>query len=341
MVRVGDAVPRSMGDSTLIDAIEPLLATNAAPRLEIARWSLRSADLDVSEAAQARVFVEDSTVIAVVGHAGSQTTLLAAPIYRDAGVPLIIPTATARELRDTPGLFMLAPTDDAVGAFIVDAALDSLRGRRIALMHIADAYGEGIRRGVVDRLRTRGAALVADAVMTGRECEPDPLAGRVIAQSLLQRSKPDVVVIALSQRLAGCLIAVLVNEAPGIRIITSDSYVPSTHRSITERERRAVHSVSFWEPGTDSLSRQFVSAFRATTGRHPEPGQALAFDAFLLVQQAVQEGRTTRESLSTWLRELGTAKHPPVVGVTGPIDFQAPRTAVLHLRHLSDPTPFR
>ncbi len=339
VVRVADAIPRNYRQPSLIDLIEPRLASTKGPRLAVARWTRNDGALDAAQAGQARRFSQDPSVIAVVGHAGSQMTLLASPVYRDAGIPVIIPTATARELRAIPGHFMLAPSDEAVGAFLADAALDSLQGRRVALMHIADSYGEGISRGVVDRIAARGAMLVANSVMTGRECTPDPVAARVIGRSLLDRAHPDVVILALSHGLTACLIRILVAADPAIELITSDSYVPSAHRAMTDAERRAVRALSFWEPGTDSLSRRFVADFREHIGADPEPGQALEYDAFLLVRQAVAEGHVTREGVAKWLRELGTPKHPPVLGVTGPIDFQAPRSAVLHLRHLATPLP--
>lgn len=334
MVRVGDAVPRDAVAPTLLDVVAPLLETARAPRLEVRRWSLRGDALMLAEADQARLFGDDSTIIGVVGHAGSKGTLLAAPVYRDAGLPLIIPTATARELRDIPGFFMLAPSDDAVGAFLADAAADSLRGRRIATMHVADAYGEGIARGIADRLAARGIPVAGQAVLTGLECQRDELAARAIARSLLQRADPDVVILALSQVATMCVIETLVATRPAIRILTSDSYTPADHPGMSEAARRAVHALVFWEPRPDSINRDFVERFRRVVGREPDASQALSYDAYLLVHRAVQEGVTTRAGLAAWLRALGTDAHPPVPGVTGPIDFRSPRRTVLHLTRL-------
>lgn len=334
VVRVGDAIPRSLTSATLLDLVQPLLATTSGPRLEVSRWSLASSALHLAEADQAKLFADDPSVIAVVGHAGSKGTLLAAPVYRDAGLPLLIPTATARELRDIPGFFMLAPSDDAVGAFLADAAADTLRARRIATMHVADAYGEGINRGITERLAARGIPVAGQAVLTGLECDADRLAARAITLSLLRRADPDVVILALSQTTTICVIETLVAAKPGIRILTSDSYTPADHAEITAAQRRAVHALLFWEPGTDSLNRDFVARFRRVVGREPDAGQALAYDAYVVIHQAVREGVTTRAALADWLRALGTEAHPPVQGVTGPIDFRGPRRAVLHLRRL-------
>lgn len=337
--RVGDALPRVGDELAPVEVLRHFLRDSAGrARVEVATWSTPPrGGPGLGEADQARRFVEDPSVVAVVGHAGSKTTLIVAPIYREGGLPLIVPTATARELRRVDGdLFMLAPPDDVVGAYLADFARDTLRAARLAMIFVADPYGSGIHEGVAARLRARGDSLVGHAALTGRECSIDPRGSDAVVRSLLARANPEVVLLALSQSATECAIRTIVATRPGVRILTSDSFTPAAMADMTPAQRRLIHTLVFWVPGSDARSQAFVSRMREATGRDPDPAHALTLDAFALVAAAVAEGHVTRDAIADWLRSLGTPERPAFDGITGPIDFRTPRTTVLHVRWLGD-----
>ena len=339
MLYVGDGAPSTPGGQERNAALQAILDTLPPPHVRIAPWNVLGIGNGATEADQAAQFSAADSIVAVVGHAGSKTTLLAAPIYREAGVPLIVPTATARELRGAgAGLFMLAPPDDSIGAYLADHAVDSLGAQRIGMFYIADPYGEGVHEGVMARMRARGDSLAGDAALSGTECGPSgTLAMTTLVRAFVRRVQPDAVILVLPQLATYCAFRALVVAAPGIRILTGDSYVPTESGvRFTDDERSAVRYLVFWRQGSDALSRAFASHMRARTNEEPTAGQALIFDAFLLVAAAAREGYTTRAGIATWLSLLGTPGHPPFQGVTGPIDFQRPRTTLLRMERLSD-----
>ena len=75
----------------------------------------------------ANQFVEDSRILAVIGHNSSNASLAAGPIYQEAGLVMISPTSTARELatignyvfRTTPNTRVIAHT---LARYIVESA---------------------------------------------------------------------------------------------------------------------------------------------------------------------------------------------------------------------------
>lgn len=339
-VAVADGVPRTGTQNSFVSVIEDALGSASSNAVQRLAWTDPKDEFVGSEVAQAEAFSRMASVIAVVGHSGSRNTLLAAPVYVTSGVPLIVPTATSAQLRAAgPLVFMMAPTDSVEGAFIVDRALDSLHATRIAVAYVADAYGTGVHHGIVSRLASRNATLAGEAAMSGRECaHPDRLAVRGIARALIQRARPQVVVLALHAGLSGCMIREILAADSTIKIIASDSFdeVQPNVRALSNRERTAVRYISFWSPGNDSLSRDLVARTQRILGRDPDAGEALTYDGYLLVATAYREGHRTRAALGRWLRALGTSQHPPVLGVTGPIAFQKPREALLHLRAMKD-----
>lgn len=339
---VGDGIARSPEQYEFLTVIAPILRTMTASELTPQLWAAPKDGFLGSEVGQAEVFASTENLIAVVGHGGSRNTLLTLPTYQAAGVPLIVPIATSAQLRHAgPLVYMMAPTDSMEGAFIADRTLDSLRLTRVAIVYVADAYGVGIRDGLAARLVARQSALTGGAAVSGRECDRrDRLAVRGIARSLVRRASPEVVVLGLPTALGGCIARELLAADSTLQIIATDSFEPARYRAeLTERQRRAVHYVSFWDPGSDSLTQNFVATTRRVLGRDPTPTEALTYDAYLLVATAVSEGYRSRASLARWLSSLGTSSHPPVVGVTGPISFQRPREAALHLRAFPEVEP--
>jgi len=337
VVRIGDAVPREATGRTLLEVVRPQFRDDTAPRIELAPWSVRGLERGIGEDAQARRFIADTSVVAVVGHAGSRATLMVESLYRDAGLPMLVPTATAQSLRRLGAhVFMLAPTDDVIGAFLVDEAFTRLGAKHIGLLYVADPYGEGIRDGVQSRLRARGDSLVGMAALSGLECEGESAGMTAIVTAFLRRHTPDAVIVALPQEATRCAIRALVLEAPAVAVLTTDSFVLGESAPLTAAERANLHALLFWEPGGDSASQAFVANARRFMTRDPYPGEALEYDAFQLVATAIRAGNTTRPAITKWLQQLGTPGHPPYQGVTGLIDFTKPRSSVLRLKALRD-----
>src|SRR5258705_1129870 len=78
-------------------------------------------------------------VVAVLGHQDRRRTLLAAPVYHEAHVPLVVPTATSRTIGTaSPRVFPLAPNDFQERAFIPDFATRQTLARTIALQYHND-----------------------------------------------------------------------------------------------------------------------------------------------------------------------------------------------------------
>lgn len=347
---VGDGVARQpiVRDDgkqiTLLDVVRDALDSSGGRPVRLQSWGQPPTLQSRSEVLAAETFVNTPGIVAVIGHSGSKTTLMASPVYREARIPLLVPTATARQLATLgPLVFMLAPTDEVEGRYIANQAIDSLAAKRIAIMYVADAYGTGIRDGVAAQLAERGTGFAGSAALAGRECSSGPLALRGVVRALLQRSKPDLVVLAVAPGLATCAIRELMAADSGIRILAADSFgpPPNVTELLNTRERAAVWSVLFWEPGQDSLSQSFVSRTLRMTGREPNAGDALAYDGFMLVATAVKAGNRTPAAVMRWLRSLGTPGTPPFAGVTGPIAFNTDRSGILRLHSLADTIRFK
>ena len=272
---------------------------------------------DAREVGYAEAVVAAPGVVAVVGHPSSRASLLAAPIYGEAGLPFIVPTATTRLLRDAgPWTFQLAPDDEAEGAFIAGFALDSLAARAITIFYlVADPYGIGLRDALTDALRSRGVVPV-DAVGILEDSDFE----RRVAASLRRRT-PQAVVIAARTPEAVAIARALRSRLPSVPLLLADGVADSAFAHAASPRGGPVYGVAWWRADSpDSASRAFVARFERAAGRQPLAQEAMYYDAIMVAAEAVREVGPGRAAIRRYLSELGVTR-PPYRGITGPISF--------------------
>ncbi len=304
------------------DAVRPLLVS--ATRRDIMGGE------DARDVASAGAAAAAPDVAAVVGHGSSRTSLLAAPIYDEAGVPFIAPTATSRRLRDAgPWTFQLAPDDEAEGAFIAGFALDSLAAPVITVFYVvADEYGVGLRDGIARALGSRGKAPADEVAIL----EDSDFERRVAAS--LRRVTPDAVVLALRTPEAVAVARAIRRRLPRVPLILADGVDSGSFAGGAGPHAGPAYAVAWWLPGsTDPQSRAFVERFVRMAGRPPRPPDAMYYDALMVAAEALHAVGPHRDAIRRYLRELGVTR-PPYHGITGPISFAPGRRTNLVVQRI-------
>lgn len=284
-------------------------------------------DVEV-ERAQRLVAIPD--LVGVVGHGGSRASLAAAPVYNAAHVPQIVPTGTSRLLkRAGRWTFMLAPDDSVEGAFIARFVTERLAARRISVFFVRDEYGFGLRDGLVAGLRLRGLKVV-DQVSYQRIND-----FRTLVSASFRRGVPDAVVVAGRAGDAGLIARFVRRAAPRVKIVVGDGalVLPELADSAGPAAD-SIYAVACWLPNApDSVSRAFVRRFRLLAGRDPQPYEAMAHDAIMVLASAIRAVGTDRSAIRRYLLALGVSR-PPYLGVTGPITFGPERPSRLVMARL-------
>ncbi len=336
-VTVGYAYQRGAPDVADVaqDALDQL-AERSGPEVRILRWVPDENAGLPKEVQGATSFAATPGLVGVVGHAGSRESLLGAPVYNRAGIPQIVPTSTSRRLAEAgPWTFRLAPNDSIEGDVIAGFVTDSLRARLATIFYFADEYGAGLRDGVRSGLLRRGAAVADEVSVHMGSCPPlspeDDFA--TVVSASLRRAMPDVVVLA-GRRVDGSCVMRLVDSArPAMPFVAGDGSeaTSAAFREVAGDAVERTHAVVFWlRTAEDSASRDFTARFRRIVGRDPEDGEAMIYDAFLLLGQAIREVGPARDRIRRWLESLGDSR-PPWIGVTGPVSFREERRHVLSL----------
>lgn len=129
-------------------AIEELNARKLQLGGRPVQWKLEAGD-DAGDPGQAtslaRMFC-DKKVAAVVGHLQSGTTLPAAKIYNDCGIPNITPAATNPAITEAgyDDTFRVIANDKAMVEALLDYAVKHQGLKRVAIIDDRTAYGQGI-----------------------------------------------------------------------------------------------------------------------------------------------------------------------------------------------------
>ncbi len=104
---------------------------------------------DVADPSRVEAVTDDLIergVFAVIGHFTSGTSSIAAPLYANADILMLTPTATDPLLTQDGGwnLFRLAPRDDAQAQVSGRYLATEYAGARVAIVHDRSAFGKGL-----------------------------------------------------------------------------------------------------------------------------------------------------------------------------------------------------
>lgn len=112
----------------------------------------------------------DAKVAGIVGHLNSGTTIPAAKIYNDCGIPHITGAATNPNLTK-PGYkttYRIIANDNALGAGLAFYAADSLKLKKIAVIDDRTAYGQGVAEVFARIAKTKGIEIVDQQFTTDK-----------------------------------------------------------------------------------------------------------------------------------------------------------------------------
>jgi branched-chain amino acid transport system substrate-binding protein len=259
----------------------------------------------------------DPDVVAVIGHLQSYITVQAAPVYSQAGLVLVSPTATDPQLTalGLARVFRATFTDGYIGQQLAEFAVG--RGfRRIAICYIRNDYGRNVANAFEARAVQAGLAIVAR-----NSYDPSEQAGeRTFDQfvSELKMAEVDAIVVAGEVPSAAILVAQVRRAGIRVPILGSDAMSSPGLMAVAGSAAEGVMVASFFnESDPRPESARFRAAFVQKFGAPPDAGSALGYDCVRLIAQAM------RRAASLSADDIATALHANAEwqGVTGSFKF--------------------
>ncbi|WP_017901635.1 branched-chain amino acid ABC transporter substrate-binding protein [Pseudomonas asplenii] len=141
---------------------------------------------DACEPKQAVTVAKDLTnkkVAGVVGHFCSSSTIPASEVYDEAGIIAITPGSTNPQVteRGLSAMFRMCGRDDQQGIVAGDYIVDVLKGKKVAVIHDKDTYGQGLADATKAQLIKRGVTPVIYEGLTRGEKDFSALVTKIRA----------------------------------------------------------------------------------------------------------------------------------------------------------------
>ena len=265
----------------------------------------------------AREFYDDASIVAVIGHLTSGTTLAAAPVYNGGERPLLEISPSASNPRVSaagPYTFCVCPTDLAHGARLASWALEQLNATRAAILYRNDPYGRGVRKVFRDQFEANGGEIVADDPYLDDLPSFEPYLRRIARRGGVQ-----VVMVAGTRAGAERILPAL--DAVGISpAVMGGDGLAGIETGTVDAEGMFISTAYLPDrPGPDNA--RFVEAYRAANaGRLPDHRGAGAYDIVRLLARAIEAAGTDRAALRSYVAGVGS-ETDAFDGVTGRIAF--------------------
>ena len=171
--------------------------------------------------AVANRLVDQDKVSAVVGHFCSSSTMPASEVYDEAGIIAITPGSTNPQIteRGMKTMFRMCGRDDQQGAIATNYMLDTLKAKRIAVIHDKDTYGQGLADAAKAAMNKRGVKEVLYEGLSRGEKDFNALVTKIASV------KPDVVYFGGCHPEAGPLVRQMREQGVTAKFFSGDCVV--------------------------------------------------------------------------------------------------------------------
>jgi branched-chain amino acid transport system substrate-binding protein len=224
--------------------------------------------------AAARALVANPSVVAVNGHPFSGASEAAMPIYEQAMLPMVSPSATRIDLTQKGSLVFnrIVPSDAVQGEVAAHFIFDKMGRKKVAVLHDGSLYGQGLAERLRQVLTSLGGQVIAFEAITPGQADYSQTLKTIAAQ------KPDAVFFGGYRPEAAVLALERPDAGLGDAIFMSGDGVPGN---------------TFIQEAGDK-----GEGYYATIAGEPSPSAAkTAFDQKYLSTYAVKPGT---ESPYTW-----------------------------------------
>ncbi len=266
----------------------------------------------------AQSFADDPSVVAVIGHLTSGTSLAAGRVYGEARRPVVMisPSASSPDLSGiNPYVFRICPSDLSHGAQLARFARQTLGARRVGVIYIDDDYGRGLRLSFAAEFRRLGGEVVEEDPMLSATASLDPYLSRL-------RKTGSIDALMLATERTGAELALREMGQIGVRwpAIGGDALTGIEAAGAMTEGLRLSTAYLPDRPGERNL--QFVTAYGRAYAQRPDHRGAGAYDIVHLLARVMEDVGTDRRAIRDRLARVGLDQ-PAYEGVTGTIAFDA------------------
>jgi branched-chain amino acid transport system substrate-binding protein len=264
-------------------------------------------------------YINDDQIIALVGPAFSGETKAVLPDLESAGLLMISPSATNKDLPtvvpDSKVFHRVIADDTFQGKGIGSYVADDLGAKALAVIHDNTEYGKGLADDVSKSVTAGGGKIVTTQVIDPKSQDFSA------AVNGTKAAKPDVVFFGGYYAQSGPLKKQLTDAGVTATFLSGDGSLAQNFIASAGAagEGSLISCPCQWasKASTGKLGK-FYKAFKAEIGHDPETYAAEAYDAANMIIDAINAGNDTRSKLVDYFENDFTS----YAGVSKPIEFE-------------------
>ncbi len=299
-------------------AIEDLNSRNLKIGDKVAKFELLAED-DAGDPKQGTAVAQklvDAKVNGIVGHLNSGTTIPASKLYSDAGIPQISPSATNPKYtrQGFKTTFRVVADDTQLGGTLGKYAVETLKGKSIAVIDDRTAYGQGVAEEFEKAAKAAGGTIVGHEFTTDKSTDFNAILTK------LKGTKPDVLFFGGMDAVAGPMLKQVKQLGMTVKFMGGDGLCTGELAKLAGDAIGEDMVVCAEAGGVDGDFKapleKFKADFKAKNGVEVQIYAPYVYDAVeILADAMVRAGSADPEK---YLPEVGKTNYK---GVTGPIAF--------------------
>lgn len=263
----------------------------------------------------ARQLVEKEDVVGVIGDFSSSACMANAPIFGDAGLVQLSPTASHSDFTGMNDYMfsIMGRTDDESRFFITNLVGRYKGADNIGIIYANTDWGNQVNDSMMDQAKIDGITVVADEPYTEGEIDFTNVLNKVKNQD------PEMLVLVMQT--VDCANALNAIAQMGWEVDVVSQGANSSEQVIEiagENAEGLCSTTSFFIDESVPEEKAWLDTFVAAAGFSPTVHAAVAYDAVYVMAEAAKScgDNITREGIREGLENLGKYE-----GFTGPIEF--------------------
>jgi len=264
--------------------------------------------------------VTSDKVSAIIGELLSSVTLAIAPIANKNGVVILSPASSSPKITDAGDfIFRNCPSDIYEGSIMANFAHEKLQYKKVAIFHINNDYGVGIKEVFKDVFVKRGGTIVdEESFEQGATDFRSQL-------TKIKQARPEAIYI-IGYKETGYILRQAKEMGIKVQFLSTVTFEdPEILKIAMNAAEGVIYSASSFNAESDKLAIQvFVQSFKKEYGLEPDIFAGLSYDAMKIMAAAISKGGDTGEGIKSAL--YNTKNYP---GVAGEVSFDANGDAIL------------
>lgn len=246
----------------------------------------------------------------VLGHICSGATVAAMPIYKDAGILVMSPSATNDGLTysgDNPNFFRTIAPNAAQSPSMIDFAVDKLGHKKIAIIHDKGDYGKPLAEGAKKYVEETGKA----EVVLFEGITPGAMDYSAIIQKV-KRSGAEVIVFGGYHPEASKIVSIMKKKRFKADFVSDDGVKDDTFIKVAGDAAEGVYAAGPQDNSDIPLSSEAAKEHKEVFGSDPGAFFDGAYAAAVVMLNAIEQADSTK--LEDLKKVLQTEKVDTPVG---------------------------